>query len=152
MQSNLILISHRGNIYHPDPDKENHPDQLIKALNKGFNVELDVWKVDDCYALGHDKPQYEIHENFLTNSKFWCHAKNLETINHLIKNPNIHSFYHQNDDCTLTSKGYIWTFPGQSYLMSKSIAVLPENTPLEANISKYNLGGICSDYIVRFSH
>ena len=55
---------------------------------------------------------------------------------------NIHCFWHQEDDVTLTSEGYMWTYPGKE-LTTNSIAVLPEEE-IEVEVA-----GICSDYIVR---
>ena len=62
---------------------ENSPDYIQKAIDKGFHVEVDVWSFeDDGYWLGHDEPQYHVEENYLENSKLWCHAK---IYMHLIK-------------------------------------------------------------------
>ena len=55
---------------------------------------------------------------------------------------NIHYFWHQNDDITLTSKGYIWAYPGKQPIKN-SIAVLPEIH----NDDISNCIGICSDII-----
>ncbi len=38
----MILISHRGNLYGINSDKENSPNYLLSALNKFFNVDVDV--------------------------------------------------------------------------------------------------------------
>ena len=38
----MIYISHRGNVDGPVKDKENNIDHIQKALNKGFEVEVDV--------------------------------------------------------------------------------------------------------------
>ena len=38
----MILISHRGNLHGINSDKENSPSYLLSALNKCFNVEVDV--------------------------------------------------------------------------------------------------------------
>lgn len=57
----------------------------------------------------------------------------------------IHCFWHQEDDYTLTSKGYIWTYPNRP-ICSRSIIVCKtlEDT---LNYSKTNVHGICSDYV-----
>ena len=70
------FISHRGNLQGPDKNQENSPDYVQTALEKGYDVEIDVWFVNDVFYLGHDKPQYQIDESFLKNDKLWCHAKN----------------------------------------------------------------------------
>lgn len=144
----MIYISHRGNIEGPDSSLENHPDYIKTAIKGGFQVETDVWFINGKYILGHDEPQYEVPRSFLSNAKLWCHAKNMETILDLTSRGNlIHSFYHDSDDCTLTSKGWVWTYPGKLIFGNKSIAVVPERVP-GWNIS---LGaGICSDYISQY--
>ena len=54
--------------------------------------------------------------------------------------------WHDNDDYTLTSMGWVWAYPGMERPCENSIAVLPEihNTNTE------NFWGICSDYIERY--
>ena len=123
-------------------DEENHPDHIDMALAQGFDVEIDVWKVLDEYYLGHDEPQYKVNMKFLKNEKLWCHAKNIEALYDMNKE-GVHCFWHQTDDVTLTSKGYLWTYPNKD-LTQNSIAVLPKAKP------KIDVAGICSDYIVRF--
>ena len=107
----MILIAHRGNSTGQNPEKENHPDYINKAIDCGYNVEVDVWFVDGILYLGHDKPQYSIEVSFLENPKFFCHAKNIEALHFMLKNPKIHCFWHQDDEVTLTSNGFIWKYP-----------------------------------------
>jgi hypothetical protein len=52
----MILISHRGNLNGPNPERENHPDYIWEALRAGFEVEIDVWWVEGKFKLGHDEP------------------------------------------------------------------------------------------------
>ena len=137
----MILISHRGNLNGKDVDNENNPLYIDRALGKGYDVEIDVWYENGKWYLGHDKPQYEIELDYLRNKKLWCHAKNIEGLNSMLEDE-IHCFWHQEDDVTLTSKGYMWTYPGKT-LTTNSIAVLPEEE------IKDNIAGICSDYIER---
>tara|TARA_B110000037_G_scaffold25201_1_gene29507 strand:- start:133 stop:576 length:444 start_codon:yes stop_codon:yes gene_type:complete len=140
----MKFISHRGNLFGPKPKMENKPDYVRNALRLNFDVEIDVFFKDKKFYLGHDKPLYEVKKKFLENKKIWCHAKTLETLSEL-KRINCHYFWHQQDDVTLTSKGYLWTYPGKK-LFSKSICVLPEIKPYK----KYNCYGVCSDYIIRY--
>ena len=58
-----------------------------------------------------------------------------------------HYFWHEEDDYTITSKGFIWTYPGKK-LFSNSICVLPEN----ANYKNINCKGICSDFIDKYKN
>ena len=59
----MILISHRGNISGENPEKENHPEYIDKAISLGYDVEIDVWDDSGKIVLGHDVPQYEIDMN-----------------------------------------------------------------------------------------
>ena len=145
----MILISHRGNL-NGKSNMENRPRHINKALWQGFDVEIDVWYIDDEFWLGHDIPQYKIEENFLENPRLWCHAKNIDTLYKMTSNSLIHCFWHQDDDVTLTSRGYLWTYPGKQ-LTKKSICVLPEFEDKKSKvILPKNVAGICSDFIVRF--
>ena len=38
----MYLISHRGNINGVEKDNENNPDYIKKAMQKGYDVEVDV--------------------------------------------------------------------------------------------------------------
>ena len=55
----------------------------------------------------------------------------------------MHCFFHQSDDVTLTSRGFIWTFPKKK-LVEGSYCVMPEYG-YEGDIDK--CAGICSDFI-----
>ena len=140
----MILISHRGNIHGKSPGLENMPEYISDTLNKGYHVEIDVWYKNGFY-LGHDNPQYSVKPNFLSQDKIWCHAKNIEAIIEMSKYPKIHYFWHQKDDITLTSKGYIWAYPGKQPIKN-SIAVLPEIYQDNLDVCK----GVCSDYIINY--
>jgi hypothetical protein len=141
----MILISHRGNISGKISNKENSPEYIVSALTKGYNVEIDVW-YDNGYWLGHDEPMYNIDKDFLLNDKFWCHAKNGKALYHMLQD-DIHCFWHQDDDFTLTSNNFIWTYPNK-LLYYNSICVLPE---LGINGDIDICSGICSDFIERYS-
>jgi hypothetical protein len=139
----MIFISHRGNICGPDPKSENKPDQIQKVINMGFDVEIDVWHDDNCWYLGHDTPETKVDELFLKNTSLWCHAKNLSALEKMLE-LNIHCFWHQEDDFTLTSKGFIWTYPDKK-LTKNSIAVLKNLSHNKTKIPE--CAGICSDWV-----
>ena len=140
----MILISHRGNINGKVLEYENDPGYIDEALSKGYEVEIDIWYRDKNWYLGHDRPQYEITLEYLKNDKFWCHAKNIEALTLMLEN-DIHCFWHQDDDVTITSYGFIWTSPDKK-LTEKSICVLPEIN----NQSITKCAGICSDYLTNY--
>ena len=142
----MILISHRGNINGINKKYENNPTYIQSAIKKGYNVEIDVW-YKNAFFLGHDRPQFKVSQKILENKKFWCHAKNLEALEKLQKLKTKY-FWHQEDDYTLTSNGYIWTYPGKK-LSKKSICVLPE---LNKKKLPKLISGICSDFIERYKN
>jgi hypothetical protein len=140
----MFLISHRGNINGKTPESENSPAYIDKAIEGGFNVEIDVWYKDGEWYLGHDIPKYHINFNYLKNQKLWCHAKNIEALNIMLKE-GVHCFWHQEDNYTLTSRGYIWTYP-EKILTDLSICVsLEKNNKISKKVI-----GICSDYIISY--
>lgn len=141
----MILIAHRGLIDGPNRELENSPDQIQTALNAGFDVEIDLWIHENNLMLGHDEPQYKISRDFLEQDKFWIHAKNLEALVWLTTT-DYNYFWHQNDDFVITSKQFIWTFPGKK-LTSRSISVMPEWMDPDLKDVDLICWGICSDYV-----
>ena len=149
--SKPILIAHRGNINGPNPELENHPEYLLSAIKAGYHVECDLGLINNTLYLGHDKPQYNILIDFLLEIKefLFCHCKNIHSLCYLLKEyPEIHLFFHDSDECTLTSKNYIWTYPGKE-VTEKSIIVLPET---KNNHIYFDCYGICTDYPEKFKY
>jgi hypothetical protein len=142
----MIKIAHRGNINGPDPSTENRPEHLVKVISQGFDVEVDVWVTGGEVFLGHDEPTYQVTAKYLESisAHAWYHCKNLLALEYFLSNmPELNFFWHEEDRFTLTSKGHIWTYPGQPFT-SKSVIV-----DLSAdNLQKYqNIPyGICTDY------
>ena len=54
----MKLIAHRGNLHGPNPDKENSTDYINEAIESGYNVEIDVWFINNKWYLGHDNHIY----------------------------------------------------------------------------------------------
>jgi hypothetical protein len=142
----MILISHRGNISGKMLEAENHPDYIDNTIKMGYSVEIDLWFIDGKTYLGHDKPQYEINDKWLGNriDKLWVHCKNIDSLN-WIRSTALHYFWHEEDTLTLTSKNYIWAYPGKQPIIG-SIAVMPEIH----NEDTIQCVGICSDYIQNY--
>lgn len=141
----MILISHRGNVNGKFESYENEPNYIDAALRNGYDVEVDVWYVDGILYLGHDKPQYGVDFRWFRDriTKLWIHCKNIQALLHFKDcEYDPHYFWHEEDMVTLTSKGFVWAYPGVQPIKN-SIAVMPElykdNTSL--------CGGVCSDYI-----
>ena len=138
----MILISHRGNLSGPDPEKENHPAQICKALSLGYNCEIDLWRENSKWYLGHDSPKHEVSINLLCRPNLWIHTKNLAALNSIPRYFNF--FWHQTDDFALTSKHFIWTFP-EKKTCEKSIIVDTNKNWKEKN---YECFGVCTDWIL----
>tara|TARA_B100000900_G_C20361833_1_gene626677 strand:- start:131 stop:586 length:456 start_codon:yes stop_codon:yes gene_type:complete len=143
----IAFISHRGNLKGKDLNLENSPQQIEKVIKKGYECETDLWLVKNELFLGHDNPEYKVTIDWLHEfkDKLWIHTKNFEALNFLSKsNGDLHYFWHNLDDYTLTSKNYIWTFP-EKYISKNSVIVKLDYE--ENYLMKNNLFGICSDYI-----
>jgi hypothetical protein len=142
----VIKISHRGLIKGPNPIGENNPVDLIGAISMGFDVEADIWLTDGGFFLGHDSPEHPIDIEFIEAIKdeTWFHCKNIDALSYFTNEmPEAKFFWHQNDDHTLTSNGYIWTYPGKP-ITNKSIVVLLEPTDLTLFENAY---GVCTKYL-----
>lgn len=143
---NKIFVSHRGNTSGVNLNLENNPQYVLSAIEKGFDCEIDLRydpKIKKLF-LGHDKPEYEITLDWLLTLKnrLWIHCKNFESLSFLIsENVDLNYFWHQEDDFTLTSKGYIWTYPGKKTGKNSIIVSLGDDKP------KGTYLGICSDHI-----
>lgn len=139
----MKIISHRGNLIGPC-NEENTPRQILKALDKGFDCEIDLWYVDKKLMLGHDKPQTEVDFSFINQTpSLWIHAKNVEALNYL-NDTDVNYFFHYNDNATLTSHKYIWCYPG--VYCKRGITVLTE----KVEIFNKDVYGVCTDYPLDF--
>lgn len=140
----MFFISHRGNTSGVNKKLENNPAHLQSLINLEIDTEIDVWYDGEQLYLGHDEPRYEVDLQFLKNNRFWCHAKNLQALEYMLEN-NIHCFWHQTDDYTITNQGYIWTFPNKP-VCKKSVIVCHtlEETQYYSGL---DIAGVCSDYI-----
>jgi hypothetical protein len=143
----MLLISHRGNINGKIKNLENHPSYIDNALSLKYDVEIDIWCIDNQLYLGHDYGEYLIDDKWILDREdnLWVHCKNVEAINHISIYNTVNYFWHENDTITLTSKKYIWVNPGKQPIQN-SIAVLPEL--YNEDVSKCL--GVCSDYIKKY--
>ena len=138
----MKVISHRGYENGQDRKLENNLVQIKKLLNMNIDVEVDVLYNGGLF-LGHDNPEFEVDIGFLKQDGLWCHAKNIEALDIMLKN-NIHCFWHQVDDYAITSRGYIWAYPGKKTSGEKTVLLFPERFP-EIQYKKYDF--ICTDYV-----
>lgn len=143
----MIKIAHRGNINGKLPEMENSPNYVMAAIEKGYDCEIDLWCLKEKFFLGHDGPQYNIGEKFLfdLSSKLWIHCKNLEALKFVSENKgSLNGFWHQEDRYTLTTRGYIWTYPNQP---TTTLSILVHLDKWNETINHQQLTGICSDFM-----
>ena len=144
------LISHRGNLNGPLPKEENNPGYIDRAIRRGFQVEIDLWKEGDKLFLGHDAPTYITDMDWLIKRQdvLWIHCKNIESLEYMSR-WYLNYFWHEGDKYTLTSKLWVWAYPNQktSTKYNRTVAVLPEWE--DTDVSEF--AGICSDYIERYN-
>lgn len=147
----MIYIAHRGLLEGPNKELENSPPAIDAAIEACRNVEIDLWVCDGKPVLGHGvgTPFYSVQWNWLRerSNNLWIHCKNIEALVTLAEEAPAywHYFWHQEDTVTLTSRGFIWAYPGKQPI-SGSIAVLPEmyrDNCLQAS-------GICTDYVIEY--
>lgn len=148
----MKIISHRGNLNGPIKKTENTIESITYALNLKFDVEIDVWYINNNLYLGHDINNLILYDNietYLLNnaSNLWIHCKNGEALIYLLDFKELNIFGHNNDDFVLTSKKYIFCKPGVP-TNKKFIIVMPELTPIYTKEELNNCYGILTDYPV----
>jgi hypothetical protein len=139
----MKIISHRGNLNGRNPEQENHPSYIQAAIDAGYDVEVDVWYINGEYYLGHDQPQYRVHDSWLNEmSNFlWCHAKNDAALVEMLE-LGLNCFWHETDRFTLTSKSIPWCYPEN--FVCGGVAVL-RNPSIKLPVS-LDLYGVCTDH------
>ena len=148
----MLIISHRGNLDGPDKSRENSIRAIQECITKGLSVEVDLRVHNNKLYLGHDEPQYEIDDEFLFYNKqwLWIHCKDVEALNRASKVGKANYFWHDTDDYTMTSCGYVWAYPGKQSAGSLCILVMPENYWSPKEIKENNTFGVCTDYPKRY--
>lgn len=149
----MKLIAHRGNIDGPNQLEENRPEYIDYSIELGYDVEVDVRYdiIEGKFYLGHDGPQYCVAQYWLEKriDNLWIHCKNIESLYYFSTKIGAYNyFWHQEDDFTLTSKNYIWTYPGKPFTLN-SVIVMPEldiNCDLNS-LRDFDCFGVCSDFI-----
>lgn len=143
----MILIAHRGNTNGPNQIFENDPNYIRAAIDAGYSVEVDVWVNDRGLWLGHDRVGHYIKDvSFFLDERIWCHAKNDRALDALLK-IGAHCFWHESDQRTITSKGWVWTHPNSDIIDHMSVQMEADlSDPSKINP---NAKAVCSDYVSR---
>ena len=144
----MKIISHRGNLTGPDPKTENTPKQIKLAIEKGFDVEVDVWVQHNNFYLGHDNPQHKVTHDFFSKYEYylWIHCKNIEAFN-CFKNTGLNYFWHDQDKVTMTSKGIPWCYPGT--YVTAGITVVWDSDWKKIIKESPQILGVCTDYSIK---
>lgn len=146
----MKIICHRARL-NGESELDNSPEQIQKCIQLGYDVEIDLWangtfeEKNFKLFLGHDYPKYEIDRKFLDlySNKLWIHCKDQESLQYCI-NSGWNYFWHEEDDFTLTSKGYIWTYMDRQQIPMRNQVILDfSKTP---NLDQ-NYYAICLDYV-----
>lgn len=142
----MKIISHRGNINGPNPDKENNPIYIDQAIDAGYDVEIDIRYRDGWFFLGHDTADYPVTMEWLMFrwDKLWIHCKDLESCIALI-HTNLRVFCHSQDPYTIISSEQIWIHDLSLNITKQCIVPLITKEQLlqRSNFEPY---GICTDY------
>ena len=153
-----IVIAHRGLFSGPNEFLENEPNHIEKNIQNYPQIinEIDVWISNEIY-LGHDNPDHKIEIDFLRkfSKNLILHLKNIDlksdtamtNFQEIVQIS--HTFCHEDDNFTITSKNWIWLHPNNK-IKENCIVVMPEkflNLDIDENIKLLKKAkGVCSDY------
>ena len=82
---------------------------------------------------------------FQRSERLWCHAKNIDALNWLLGWDRINCFWHQQDNYTITSKKFVWAYPGFHGSSDRTIAVKPTED-MDINL----FYGVCANDFTTF--
>ena len=145
----MKLISHRGNIRGPIPDKENRPSYIDCAIGNGYDVEIDVNYVNGELWLGHDEPQYKVTHTWIQERSqyLWLHCKDFESAKECWK---YQAFCHSGDPFVYTSTAQIWLHGENDNLYTLDdmtiIPVISKQESISFNTANGVPFGVCTDY------
>lgn len=132
----------------PNPGRENSPQYINEALSAGFDCEIDLWVCDGVTKLGHNHGQYPIDLDWMRERKenLWVHCKNHEAVA-MMASDTLNWFFHDSDSYTLTSKGYVWSYPGVAVAGSTSIVLHFGRSDPTRRGDLAKAYGICGDFV-----
>lgn len=156
-----ILIAHRGNTNGPNPELENTPAYIQKALDNGFFVEVDIYYKNNNFYMGHySNTTVLLPLEYFKNPYIFLHCKDVITLQKAIQYLKVQCltdsslvyqcdiFYHEFDNATITlTTGLIWAFPFKGGCSHNTIFVCPE---FYGKLSEQDFNtcfGVCSDYV-----
>lgn len=145
----MKIISHRGNLNGASCIEENTKKYIDIAIENSFDVEIDLWKLNNEYFLGHDSPDHNVTLEWLSKrrNKLWIHTKNFNAFEALLENKNkFKFFYYTSEPIVLVSNMKIWCHQHDKISNPKNCIVpLLSKTCLIKN-KETNWHGVCTDY------
>ena len=148
------IISHRGNLDGPTPSLENRPSYIENAIQKGFDVEIDLRVEHGKLFLGHDKSQYDVNLEWLLHhsENLWVHCKDVNALEICLQSHNLRCFFHEKERHTIISNHMIWTHDIEEAVSSSIIPLISEKVTSNTFFEKYfHVYGICTDYANYYS-
>jgi len=145
----MKIISHRGNIDGPIPNKENLPSYIDSAIDMGYDVEIDVRSINGELWLGHDEPQYQVTHRWLRDRRkyLWVHCKDIEVAKVCWV---YQAFCHSEDPFVYTSVGKIWLHGNVSFFHKSCkniiLPLIDEKSCRSFSLIEGVPYGICTDY------
>jgi hypothetical protein len=150
----MRLIAHRGNIRGKIPHLENTEPYIIDAITQGYQVEIDIWYVNQTLYLGHDDPLYKTSFEFLHkySAKLLIHCRDLKALEFMHNDKKLSKFnyfYHITEPAVISSHGDIIMHSHANRCIDNSIYMLPEILGIKNRYLK-KCAGICSDVIFNY--
>ena len=145
----MKIISHRGNINGPVPEKENRPSYIDSAIQLGYDVEIDLRIIDGDFWLGHDKPQYKIELTWmrLRKDNLWFHCKDINSALMLAElDRDFKYFCHSSEPYVCTSHKYLWIHDLTGAINNKCIIPLLSKEDI-INYKNNKPYAICTDFV-----
>jgi hypothetical protein len=145
----MKLISNRGNVNGVNPELENTQRYIQEAINKGYDVKIDLWVKDGKLYLGTDGPKDLLEIDWLERNhhKLWLHCRDIEVMTKFSSldttGHSIHFFWHDSNKISLTNRGYMWCEPGE--IVTGGIVYQPTESD-----NTEGFFGVCSDSIERY--
>ena len=115
----MKLISNRGNTNGANAEFENTQPYIQEAINKGYDVKIDLWVKDGKLHLGTDEAKIQLDIDWLERNhrKLWLQCRDIEVISKFTeldsRGSNIHFFWHDSNKISLTNRGYMWCESGE---------------------------------------
>jgi len=153
----MQLISHRGNRNGPNPNEENNINYIENTIKAGYNVECDIWVIDNFIYLSHDIPNKNDLGKIISidwlhsyQEKLLVHCKNKEAIKLMMDKCVVEWFAHDKDRWITTSCGNWICYGEESEIINDNLVIVM--MPEHHNIREIPRGiyGICTDFVENY--